>query len=234
MDCVLEGINFRADIKPNKLKIWTYTWYFFRSLWLRGPLHTFDLLWKERMYEKKFGIETTKIKLIDSNQYHHYQGASYKILLELFAFLKDQTKDFGFLDIGCGKGRAVLVAEYFGYSRLVGIDLDQELINCAYENLKKDRFLKQSSQVSFICENALNFRYNNEPCVYFLFNPFNEAVLQGVLQRILSQNTSEVWFIYMNPIFPTPFFSGGLELVKELKSWRYREALIFRRAAVEK
>lgn len=124
-----------------------------------------------------------------------------------------------------------MVAEYYGYSQLVGIDLDQELIEEAKANLKRDKFLKPDSEVRFICVNALDYQYENQPSVYFLFNPFNEEVLSGVLKRILSQNSSEFWLVYMNPLYPTPFFSGGLELVKELKSWRYCEALIFRRAS---
>jgi predicted RNA methylase len=77
------------------------------------------------------------------------------------------------MDIGCGKGRAVFVAEKLGFSRLRGIELDESLVAVANEN--KSKYIKRpQSSIEFIHANALSFSYPNEPTVYFLFNPFNE------------------------------------------------------------
>lgn len=203
--------------------------YFVRSVWLRGPLNTLDFLMKELIYERRFGIKTNKMKLSNSSEFYHYQGASYKVLLKLFKDLVTDTRNFAFMDIGCGKGRALLVAEFCGYKQLTGIDLDEELVNAATENLKLYKFKRPDSEVRFICQNALSFDYPNEATVYFLFNPFNETVLKGVLERICSMNRKEVIFVYMNPLFPKPFSDLEIVQTKTYKSWRYTEAMVFRR-----
>lgn len=170
--------------------------------------------------------------MTESKEYHHYQGASYKVLLALLADLADTTKAFRFVDIGCGKGRAVLVAEYCGYNKLTGIDLDPELIKEAIQNLQRYPFKRLESQIDFRRENALTYDYDDEASLYFLFNPFGEAVMESVLKRILDRNNQEFWVVYMNPLYPAPLYSAGLQFVKEYKTARYSEALIFRRPAI--
>jgi 16S rRNA G966 N2-methylase RsmD len=142
--------------------------------------------------------------------------------------LEPHTKNFAFVDIGCGKGRPVFVAESFGYQNLTGIDLDKELISTANENLKNYLLKSESSNIQFIAINALEYNYINQPTVYFLFNPFSEAVLKKVLNNIVSSTSSETWFVYMNPRFLDPFKHEKIELVSELKTNNYLEAMIYR------
>lgn len=169
------------------------------------------------------------MKISSSTEFFHYQGASYKVLLDVFKDLISTTRDFAFLDIGCGKGRAVLVAEYCGYNKLRGIDLDQELISDANENLANYKFKRRESEIVFSCENALTFLYPNEASVYFLFNPFNEAILSEVLRRLCTMNENELVFVYMNPLYPGPFLEMGMEPARTYKTSRYTEAVVFRR-----
>ncbi|MCQ2992478.1 hypothetical protein NLO72_25135, partial [Pseudomonas tremae] len=67
------------------MKLFQYAYYFFRSLWYRGIVNTFRLLKYENSYERKLGINTHRIENLanltlaggESEQNHHYQGASY-------------------------------------------------------------------------------------------------------------------------------------------------------------
>ncbi|MBL7933038.1 MAG: class I SAM-dependent methyltransferase [Bacteroidia bacterium] len=172
------------------------------------------------------------MKISDSSEYYHYQGASYKVLLTIFRDVILETRDFHFVDIGCGKGRAVLVAEFCGYNKLSGIDLDAQLINDAIENLKTFKLKRPESQIDFICENALDFDYPDVPTVYFLFNPFSEAILSKVLKRICEMSKEEMVFVYMNPTFPGPFAFEGITRWKTYKSHRYVEAIVFKREKI--
>lgn len=132
------------------------------------------------------------------------------------------------MDIGCGKGRPVFVAESFGYEKLTGIDLDEELISIANSNLKNYSLKRKTSNIQFVHANALEYKYENEPTVCFLFNPFNEEVLKKVLQRIINSTSSETWFVYMNPKYLEAFTLDKFEIVKELKTKRYLEAIVYR------
>ena len=94
------------------MRIFQYIYYFFRSLYYRGSVNTFKLLSYEGKYEKQLGINThsiinlNKLTLVGENseQNHHYQGASYYILFSIFEKLPIETKNLPLIDYGCGKG----------------------------------------------------------------------------------------------------------------------------------
>lgn len=210
------------------MKIFIYIYYFFRSAALRGLANAIRLIRAEAPNEKKYGIATSSIKKSNSDEFFHYQGAGYLVLYRVFEEISANTRSYNFVDIGCGKGRPVFVAESFGYNNLTGIDLDKELIDAANKNLKTYLLKRKESLIEFIHANALEYNYKNTPTVYFLFNPFNEEVLKKVLARISSQTHSETWFVYMNPKYKTAFANDKFEIVKELKTKRYLEAVIYK------
>ncbi|MDO9000569.1 MAG: class I SAM-dependent methyltransferase [Bacteroidota bacterium] len=195
---------------------------------MRGFTNTIELIRAESINEKKYGITTSSIKKSNSTEFFHYQGAGYLILFRVLEQIAAQTKQFEFVDIGCGKGRPVFVAESIGYKTLTGIDLDGELISVAKENLKNYLLKTQDSKIQFLQVNALEYSYKNMPTVYFLFNPFNEEVLEKVLRKIISSTNSETWFVYMNPKYSQVFTPDKFDLINEVKTKRYLEAKIFR------
>ena len=48
-----------------------------------------------------------------------------------------QPSEFTFVDLGCGKGRALLLAADYGFRRLIGIDFVPELVSTAKSNCEK-------------------------------------------------------------------------------------------------
>lgn len=210
------------------MKVFIYIFYFFRSVFLRGFINTIKLIKAETINEKKYGITTSSIKKSNSTEFFHYQGAGYLVLFRIFRAIEAKTKNFAFVDIGCGKGRPVFVAESFGFENLTGIDLDVDLISNANENLKSYLFKRASSSIQFITINALEHNYVNQPTVYFLFNPFNEAVLNKTVNKILSSTSSETWFVYMNPMYINSFDNEKIEVVCELRTKKYLEAIIYK------
>ena len=210
------------------MKIFIYTWYFLRSVSLRGFFNTARLLAAEGRYEKKFGIKTAAIKQSDSKEFFHYQGAGYLALLRILKDVFKDTGGFDFMDIGCGKGRAVFVAEYCGYNNLTGIELDAGLLVDAEANLKTYPFKRAGSVIQFIHANALEYSYSDRPMVYFFFNPFNEDIMRQVLHRIMAATGNETWFVYMNPLYQKPFAENSIKPVKEFKTGRYLEAIVYK------
>jgi 16S rRNA G966 N2-methylase RsmD len=223
-----EGIKFTVDLKYNNLQFFLYLYYFLRSIALRGPLNTARLLGAEPRNEKFFRIKTAALKRSSSKEFYHYQGAGYIVLFRLFKEMFVTTRDIHFVDIGSGKGRAAFVAEYCGYSHVTGIELHKSLHEDALNNLKHYRFKRPGSVIRFINGNALEYGYRNEPTVYFLFNPFDQHVLEEVLGKILNSTTSETWFIYMNPKHDQAFKKYNIRKIKEFKTGLYTEAIIYR------
>jgi SAM-dependent methyltransferase len=220
------------------MRIFQYIYYFFRSLYYRGFVNTFKLLSYEGKYEKQLGINTHSIvnlnKLTlageDSDQNHHYQGASYYILFSIFEKLPIETKNFPLIDYGCGKGRALFVAEQCGFTNLIGVDIAKELIDDA--NANKTVYVRKNSQsnIDFLFEDATKYLIPDNAHVFYFFNPFGEEVLQKVIDNIkesVKQHPRKVYCIYLNPKYKEVFEENGFDVFYTEKNKRYLEGIIY-------
>lgn len=129
-----------------------------------------------------------------------------EIMSALLAHLPRDTNfsRFTFIDIGSGKGRALLLASEFGFRRIIGVELLPELVEVARENVGQFERRGAHSTTELICGDATKFAFPAEAAVVFLFNPLPEAALGTLLQnleRSLRQNPRLVYVVYANPIF---------------------------------
>ncbi|MGZ8538573.1 MAG: methyltransferase domain-containing protein [Flavisolibacter sp.] len=220
------------------MKIFQYTYYFFRSLYYRGLVNTFKLLSYEKKYEKLLGINTHSIVNLDeltlagdeSDQNHHYQGASYYILFSVLQKLPAETKPFPLIDYGCGKGRALFVAEQCGFTDLVGVDIAKELIDNANQNKAIYRKRNENSHISFLFEDATKYQIPSNARVFYFFNPFGENVLEQVIQNIkesVKQHPRKTYCIYLNPKYKAVFDQNGFKVYHIEKNKRYLEGIIY-------
>lgn len=220
------------------MKFFQYIYYFFRSLYYRGFVNTFKLLSYERKYEKQLGINTHSIVNLDkltlagedSKQNHHYQGASYYILFSIFEKLPIETRIFPFIDYGCGKGRALFVAEQCGFTNLIGVDIAKELIDNANANKKAYHKKNEQSNLDFLFEDATKFQIPIDAQVFYFFNPFGEDILQKVINNIKASvklNPRKIYCIYLNPKYKVIFEKNDFEIFFTEKNKRYLEGIIY-------
>jgi SAM-dependent methyltransferase len=95
------------------------------------------------------------------------------------------VREFTFVDIGAGMGRAVLLAAEMPFHRVVGVELHPTLAGIARRNLQRWRAIDRVLAPTRIhCCDAVEFPFPASPCLLFLFNPFGKAVLRRLLQRI--------------------------------------------------
>jgi hypothetical protein len=80
-----------------------------------------------------------------------------------------------------------------GFRRAIGVEYIPELHRVAGENLR--RFVAahavHPTQLESICMDARDFDFPPEPLVVYIYNPFPEAVLAGVLERLLASMAEE-------------------------------------------
>ena len=220
------------------MKFFQYIYYFFRSLYFRGLVNTFKLLSYEGKYEKQLGIKTHSIVNLDnltlagenSGQNHHYQGASYYILFSIFGKIPSEVRDFPLIDYGCGKGRALFVAEQCGFTNLIGVDIAKELIDDANENKAIYKKKNPESSIDFLFEDATKYQILNNACVFYFFNPFGEEIMQQVINNIKSSvklNPRKIYCIYLNPKYKAVFEKNGFEVFYTKKNNRYLEGVIY-------
>jgi len=220
------------------MKLFQYLYYFFRSLYYRGFINTFKLLTYEGKYEKKLGINTHSIVNLNSltlagensEQNHHYQGASYFILFSIFNKLPEDIKNSNFVDYGCGKGRALFVAEQCGFTKLIGVDIAKELIDDANANKLVYQKKNNQSEFHFLFNDATTFQIPENTSVFYFFNPFGKDIMQKVIQNIkesLKQNPRKIYCIYLNPKYKSVFDHSGFKQFCEIKNKRYLEGIIY-------
>ena len=220
------------------MKVFQYIYYFFRSLYYRGAVNTFKLLTYEGRYEKQLGINTHSIVNLDSltlagdssEQNHHYQGASYYILFSLFHKLPAEIKQHPFIDYGCGKGRALFVAEQCGFTNLIGVDIAKELIDDANTNLRIYNKKNTDSKITFLFNDATTYQIPNNSSTFYFFNPFGPEIMQQVITAIKESvrlYPRPIYCLYLNPKYKAVFEKNGFTILFEEKNKRYLEAVVY-------
>ena len=141
-------------------------------------------------------------------------GQFREIMSALSAFLAPGTSfsQFTFIDIGCGKGRALLLASESAFRRIIGIEILPELVEVARENVREFERRGTHSRIEVLCGDATKFVLPAEPAILFLFNPLPESALRAFLENLeqsLRQNPRAVYVVYANPIFESTFASLG-------------------------
>jgi len=108
-----------------------------------------------------------------------------------------------FVDLGCGKGKPLMVAASYPFRRLVGVDVSPACIAVARRNIAgygPERI--DPARVELQIQDAQDFRFPEEPLVIYLYNPFPGSVLERVvanLEASLRQLPREAAIIYVNP-----------------------------------
>ena len=109
---------------------------------------------------------------------------------------------FAFVDLGSGKGRALLVASEFPFAKIVGVELSSELHAIAEKNIELYRPpLQPCRNIELRRENAAAFVFPSVPLVLFMFNPFGEETIRRVLENLaLSLRTAPraAFFVYVH------------------------------------
>ena len=133
----------------------------------------------------------------------HYETTSVAaIRLPLDGLAVDFTR-FVFVDLGCGKGKPLMVAASYPFRRLIGVDISPACIRVAERNMARHRPERiDPSRVELLVGDAEDFVFPGEPLVVYMYNPFPGAVLErvvGNLEASLRAQPREVVIVYVNP-----------------------------------
>jgi SAM-dependent methyltransferase len=139
-----------------------------------------------------------------------YQPIEPELFREVIGSLNIGSPDidfgqFTFIDIGSGKGRALLLAAEYPFRRVVGVELLPELNSVAEENIHRFSVQKRAcGEIQTVCGDATEFSFPAEATLIFLFHPLPEAGLTklvGNLDTSLRENPRPAYVIYVNPVF---------------------------------
>ena len=194
--------------------------------------------------EKKYHLITSRInnlkKLsIKGNNLESaaiYQGANYFLLENVFEYLQSIDANKNILDYGCGKGRVLAVAAFYGFIKITGIDFAKELCDEARKTIAPVQQKFPEKIFNVIYANAVDYVIEDDTNVFFFFNPFDEIVMLTVVKNILASlkiNEREVYVVYINPLHKEIFLSAGFEQIYHLEKLRYIEVSILMNSSEE-
>ncbi len=162
------------------------------------PIHPFDLA---------HNIDTSGLvpagNLITGHPNDAFVTAYYGVAPSVLRTLIDHWREtspphpihsYTFLDIGAGKGRAMLIASEFTFRQIVGIELNPELADVAERNLEiwrashvSDSTAPPIAPIILHQQDVLAFDLPHSPTLAFLYHPFEAPVFKHLLRRIEAQ-----------------------------------------------
>jgi SAM-dependent methyltransferase len=157
-----------------------------------------------------------------------YWAISPSTMNQAFAALPEEIvpTQFTFVDLGCGKGRALLLAAQYGFSKVLGVELSPELAAVARANTGTH------ANVEVRAQDAVTVEYPRGPLVIFFYHPFLAPVLLRVLKGLLAQQAAAprpLYLLFANPSYDRLIARFPLALV-----WSYAFTLSEEDAAADR
>ena len=127
-----------------------------------------------------------------------YYAISPSTLSAAIGRIPDSLETYTFVDLGCGKGRALLVAASFPVAQALGVEISPVLCGVARRNTASE------PRIRILERDAATVVYPQTPLIVFLYHPFLKPVLRRVLanfERQLRADPRPTWLLYANPSY---------------------------------
>lgn len=156
-------------------------------------------------YFLKYGIRLSKVYTPDelnlSNMYaYKYEPIMHYSFNRMLDEIDWNWNESIFIDIGCGKGAAILLATRYNFKKYIGVELSPLLAEECHKNIQK---FTRKKKISYIIYNrdATTYEIRDDINVFYFFNPFGPPVLKKVLNNIelsLKRNPRKIIILYFN------------------------------------
>lgn len=168
--------------------------------WVAG--RTFDL-W--------YGVDTYgHIPLdrldIDSGNVRHavpYGPVLPRIFDRMLSALCIPHHRYMFVDLGSGKGRALLLAARYPFKLIVGVEFAKDLHEVAVNNVAAyRRRTGRGRNIRCIWGDAMEWTLPSEPLVLYMYNPFGEVLMKQVIENVVrswNANPRSIFILYRTP-----------------------------------
>jgi SAM-dependent methyltransferase len=188
------------------------------------------LYWRQRSlvdeFDRTHGTDTSgKIPLweysIDSPNAKFggaYQGTDASVVEKAMTLVARDPKSLAFIDLGCGKGKALILAWKLGFRSVIGVEFAKELVDVARKNFQ----ILGVKNSHIIAADAATYEFPNEDFVLYLFNPFSAEIMKTVVDNLRLVRTN-YFVVYCRPDAAAIFDESGLlERIGEIKDFNQR------------
>ncbi|MGH9404207.1 MAG: class I SAM-dependent methyltransferase [Terriglobia bacterium] len=164
-------------------------------------------------FDQKYGTDTGgmvplwKFKITSPNARFGviYQTAGEQEVANALNALPEAPGDFTFVDVGCGKGRTLLIAARLGFKQVIGVEFVHELAEVAKKNLQK----MQIGNATVLEMDAAAYRFPDDDLVVYFCNPFSEEVMSKVIANLRESLAKRIYVVYLAPVCAALFDASG-------------------------
>ncbi|MEJ0094620.1 MAG: class I SAM-dependent methyltransferase [Methylocella sp.] len=183
-------------------------------------------------FDKIYGVDTSgtfppdliQTSGVSTGFINCYLATTPSITRRALASLPD-IEAYTFVDIGCGKGRALIVASEFPFTDIIGLELSPELAKIAQSNIDKiQRQFPDRPLIRVIEGNALEHMVLSGKVVFNIFHSFGPELMTELIHKIesaLGSTLEHVFFIYQNPVW-----GNVLDASPAMKRW-FADTMLF-------
>ena len=164
---------------------------------------------QEHGTETSLRVHVTDLNIAQPNWIHAspYFPTPSRLLAEILHSvanidLASRLKNLTFIDLGCGKGRVLLMASQLPFKKIVGVELSQELSATAERNIKVYQGVQLCGDIEVRTMDFTEYKFPDDPLFVFLYNPASLALSQVLarnLMRSIAKHPREVWILYVTP-----------------------------------
>lgn len=184
--------------------------WLYRNLRERGPLGILDFavsVVSDRWFDLRHGTSTggwiaPEDLGADSENVRHsvrYQATRLRPFVTLMKHLSFPAGSV-LVDVGCGKGKVVLIASRLGFARVVGVEFSPALCAIARRNVEiVRRRWPRMAPVEIVESDILDYAIHPEENVFYLYNPFDHVVMERFIARLEASircTPRKIWLIY--------------------------------------
>jgi SAM-dependent methyltransferase len=167
-------------------------------------------------FDQQFGVETGGLiyEIPSGHQHDLYNNGYFAVAPSVFhgviGLLQERLhmdlRQFSFIDVGSGKGRALLLASGYPFREVVGVEISAELDRIARANIARYTGPGPRAPITSVHGDAANFSWPPEPLLVYLWNSFTEPVMEQFIRNLelsLRQMPRQLYLVYIHPELET-------------------------------
>jgi SAM-dependent methyltransferase len=150
----------------------------------------------DRSFDRQFGTDTAgsiqpaDLAIADSaarEQAILYLPSPTRVTRWMLDHVGIAHNEFTFLDLGCGKGRVLLVASDYPFLRVVGLEISPDLTAIARANIERYQSpTRRCRNLEVQNTDVTRIQFPETNLLIHLYHPFDPAVTETVLARLQS------------------------------------------------
>jgi SAM-dependent methyltransferase len=181
---------------------------------------------QQRAFDLWLSVSTRGVNAMGDYMYDtggdncYYQGCEWLSLRRALKDLNPTTSDV-FVDLGSGKGKALLIAGLLPYKRVTGVEMDKELSRLAERNIDRARARLRAEKVECVTASVLEWLIPDDASVIFMFNPFIGKTFSAVMSKIFEsydRNPRILHIVYGHPWEHDELLSTSRVVVNNVRS----------------